>query len=38
MLLGTLGASLLGDNRKRNCKSWFWKSGRNRNIKSWLWK
>ena len=26
MLLGTLGASLLGNFiRKRNCKSWFWK-------------
>ena len=23
MLLGTLGASLLGNNRKRNLKSWF---------------
>ena len=25
LLLGILGASLLGNIRKSNCKSWFWK-------------
>ena len=35
MLLGTLGASLLGKMlRKRNVKNWLWK----RNVRSWLWK
>ena len=39
MLLGTLGASLLGNlfNWKRNFKSWFWKQKKKRNCKSWHW-
>ena len=38
MLLGTSGASLLGNMLAGNCKSWLWRLKRKMNFKSWVWK